>query len=554
VYHARETCPKTGRPNGFERDKDFWHLGEWTGFSYGVHKKKGETFDCGVQPVWTNAGDLNPNRDFITHPVSDLVVENPEISNSRAELIGWFLAEGSYTSQNKFCDDESGIQFALGNGEIDVANRLKGLLISEFGNLFRKDCEPRIYESESGSLSLCLCNLEVAKFFKKWCGKYAWAKKLHADAVWLPKNLQAIILKSYISGDGCGEVDSKGYSVESKSQSLIQQLLFISWRLKLNPVYREVGVLPRYSEIEIVDGCEIFIEPSTGKKSRPGYGLWFSVDDSKLLNAEDSRIAARMSKGKTHIFSNADGKWIVEKIDNVSREKVECEVFNLEVENDNSYVAEGVVVHNCQIPELSKGKLLDAVLRPLRFKDKKGRTADIYWCDILVGTSRKHGDLVKKIASGEMSTMSMGCVAEYITCSKCGKVMGDNDPNCKHIDGEMLQKYEDKDGDESVVSELCGRMIKKNGKLVGDPKSCRFIEASWVEKPAFYGAVLNHYVSEIPKAAAKILAFSTAKLDETVSDMFRMRVADKMGMMVLRIARDELIRRRREAMIERIIR
>jgi hypothetical protein len=118
----------------------------------------------------------------------------------------------------------------------------------------------------------------------------------------------------------------------------------------------------------------------------------------------------------------------------------------------------------------------------------------------------------------------------------------------------MLQRYTDKKGVERIVAELCGRTIKKNGKLVGDSKSCRFIEASWVEKPAFYGAVLNHYVSDIPKAAAKILAFSTAKLDATVSDMFKMRVADKMGMMVLRIARDELMRRRREAMIERIIR
>lgn len=211
-------------------------------------------------------------------------------------------------------------------------------------------------------------------------------------------------------------------------------------------------------------------------------------------------------------------------------------------------------LEHCQISELSKGKILDAVARPVRFKDEKGREADIYYIDILVATNRKHDDLVTKIASGKMTSMSMGCIASQVTCSKCGKVMGDNDPNCKHIDEEMLQKYIDKDGDETVVSELCGRVIKKNGKLVGDPKSVKFIEASWVEHPAFYGAVLNHYVSEIPKAAAQILAFSTEKLSETVSDMFKLRVADKMGMMVLRIARGELMRRKREAMIERIIR
>jgi hypothetical protein len=211
-------------------------------------------------------------------------------------------------------------------------------------------------------------------------------------------------------------------------------------------------------------------------------------------------------------------------------------------------------LEHVQVPELSKGKILDAVARPVHFKDEKDREADIYYVDILVGTNRKHDDLVNKIASGELTTMSMGCIANYVQCSKCGKIMGDNDPNCQHLDNEMLQRYVDKKGVERIVAELCGRCVKKNGKMVGDPKSVKFIEASWVEKPAFYGAVLNHYVSDIPKAAAKILAFSTAKLDEAVSDIFRMRVADKMGMIVLRIARDELMRRRREAMIERIIR
>jgi len=145
------------------------------------------------------------------------------------------------------------------------------------------------------------------------------------------------------------------------------------------------------------------------------------------------------------------------------------------------------------------------------------------------------------------------CIANEVTCSKCGKVMGDDDPNCKHLDDEMLHPYTDDDGDETVVAELCGRMIKKNGKWEGDPKSVKFIEASWVAKPAFYGAVLNHYVSEIPKEAARVLAFSTARLNESVADMFRMRVADKMGMITLRVACEELARRKRESMIERII-
>ena len=209
-------------------------------------------------------------------------------------------------------------------------------------------------------------------------------------------------------------------------------------------------------------------------------------------------------------------------------------------------------LEHVQVPELSKGKILDAVLRPVHHKAKNGKTADIYFCDILVATSKTHDALVKKIASGEMTTMSMGCLADYVQCSRCGKVMGDNDPNCKHLNGEMLSTFEDEDGVERVVAELCGRMVRKNGKMVADPKSMRFIEASWVEKPAFTGAVLNHYVAGVGFEAAKVLSFPTWRLAETVEDMFRLRVADKAGMMALRVARDELIRRRREAMVERL--
>lgn len=218
-----------------------------------------------------------------------------------------------------------------------------------------------------------------------------------------------------------------------------------------------------------------------------------------------------------------------------------------------SFVGGENYLEHVQIPELSKGKILDAVLRPVIYKDTQGREAGVYYCDILVATNRKHEGLVKDIESGKLTTMSMGCLADYVTCSRCGIVLSDNQPNCEHLDRQLLTSFTDENGVERIVAELCGRMVKKGGKLEADPKSVRFIEASWVEKPAFYGAVLNHYLSEVPETA-KILAFPTPKLAETVEDLFRLRVADRTGMIALRVAREELLRRNREAMIERVAR
>lgn len=217
-----------------------------------------------------------------------------------------------------------------------------------------------------------------------------------------------------------------------------------------------------------------------------------------------------------------------------------------------SFVGGENYLEHVQIPELSKGKILDAVIRPINYKSA-GKEAPVYYTDILVATDRRHDKLCSKIASGEMGTMSMGCLAHYVQCSHCGSVLGDNDPNCVHIDNQLLQEFTDENGIKRMTAELCGRSFKdSNGVWVGDPNSVKFIEASWVENPAFKGAVLNHFLSDIPKAAAKILEYPTHKLEQTMEELFRTRVADSRGMMVLRVAMMEMNRRRREDMASRV--
>ena len=384
--------------------------------------------------------------------------------------------------------EESGVGFALGNDELDVADRLSELLVKEFGEHFRVDCKPRIYETQSGSHTLYLSNKVVADYFKKWCGKYAWGKKLPPEAMFLPISLQAIILKNCIKGDG-GTIESRGYTLELKSRDLIQQLMWFSWRLNLLPTYKETGVLPRYTEMNIKDGFEIYTDPNTGKKSRPGYIIRFSVRDSKTLNDflqdTDIRISSKKSKRVTNIFEFENNKYFVSKIDKIERVNVPCQVYNIEVEGDNSYVAEGVIVHNCehvQIPELSKGKVVDAVLREIPIgKSASGEDLTTYYVDLLIATDRKHEDLIRKIESGEMNTLSMGCRILYSQCSKCGNKSVDETQACQHVKYEKNNFFYDDNGVQRRVAELCGHK--------SDPESVVFCDASWVKNPAFVGAV-----------------------------------------------------------------
>lgn len=139
--------------------------------------------------------------------------------------------------------------------------------------------------------------------------------------------------------------------------------------------------------------------------------------------------------------------------------------------------AENYLEH-VQVPELSKGKIIDAVARDL---------GDFIYVDILVATDRKHTALIKDIESRKMAAMSMGCSIQYSQCTKCGNVAVDETELCNCIKYEKGNTFIRPDGKKGVIAELCGNK--------DDPDSVQFIEASWVANPAFKGAVTHNILN-----------------------------------------------------------
>ena len=140
--------------------------------------------------------------------------------------------------------------------------------------------------------------------------------------------------------------------------------------------------------------------------------------------------------------------------------------------------AENYVEH-IQIPELSKGKIIDAAARNL---------GESVYVDILIATDRRHDPLIRAITSGQLSTLSMGCSVEFTTCTKCGNVAEDETHLCPHVRYFKGSEFVDELGKKRKIAELCGH-------LSAEPGSVKFIEASWVANPAFTGAVLRNIIS-----------------------------------------------------------
>lgn len=185
------------------------------------------------------------------------------------------------------------------------------------------------------------------------------------------------------------------------------------------------------------------------------------------------------------------------------RIKAECAQF---INNNRDAWSRGVLVkafetfiggHNfvehVQIESMSRGRIIDAVARDI---------GDSVYIDILIATDRKHADLVTAIENGKMGTMSMGCTVDGTICTKCGHWAADETEMCPHIKYSKGNTFFDEQGQQHIVAELCGHAdLDPTGGVT-------FIEASWVETPAFTGAVLRNVMEaspEIARQAASVL-------------------------------------------------
>ncbi len=214
-----------------------------------------------------------------------------------------------------------------------------------------------------------------------------------------------------------------------------------------------------------------------------------------------------------------------------------------------SFIGKPNYKEHVAVPSLSYGTILDAVIRPFRYK-LGDDISDVFICDILVATEKKHTLLCRDIESGRMKTLSMGTTCRVIQCSHCGKKFNDEDDVCDHLKYNILGKYIDSNGIERITSELCGCSFKDpvTGEWVGDPESQSYAEASWVGTPAYKGAVVNHFIKP-EDVGDKIDNMFMKNLEGAVAN----RAANSWQRVAMKIARQAEELERRERMVDMII-
>ena len=195
-----------------------------------------------------------------------------------------------------------------------------------------------------------------------------------------------------------------------------------------------------------------------------------------------------VTEGNTEINRKYSDYRVTSETDKYINNNLDCWSRGVIKKSYKTFVGAHNFVEHVQIEELSKGRIIDAVLRDI---------GESIYVDILVATDKKHTDLVNQILSGEMNGMSMGCSVDFTICTKCGHVAADEAQMCTHVKYEKGNTFFDESGNKHRVAELCGHETE------GDTGGVTFIEASWVSVPAFRGAVARNTI-EIPTKKASL--------------------------------------------------
>ncbi len=227
--------------------------------------------------------------------IPDTVALTPEFGR----LVGLFLAEGG-TTPNK-------VVWTFGGHERDtLVAETVDLLSSQLGAVGRVQVRP------SGATNVVLYGKHWRTLFERLFCHGPYDKRLPGALASGPRDFLQGVWDGWIAGDGYQQPDRMRTIAVTVSHGLAMDMYAIGQALGYRPT----------------------IEMRRGQPNR-----WAaSRRDAWRITVSDGARSTRSRQDETHVWRKVSG---------LEHEDWAGHVFNIEVEGDHSYVAEGIGVHNC---------------------------------------------------------------------------------------------------------------------------------------------------------------------------------------------------------------
>jgi intein/homing endonuclease len=380
---------------------------------------KSNMFDCD----FIKANDLNKGS-LLLAPVLNNIFNDSEINENKARLLGLFSAEGSFNNNS--------VVFSFGYHEENTLAKDTCELIEKEFNI-----KPKIKVCNQKA-TVSFSNKEIANFFEKHVGLYSHGKKLSSAIVYGSSNIKTAFITGWLEGDGGIDKYSGKIIGTTVSKDLANQIRVILNSLHINNTF----YTQKPSKSLLKSGRFI-----VGKHIV--YRIKIPYNEGFVFTKNSNKLNSFIGNVKfVKLFRFIDN-YRIHTILSKNYLPYNGSVYNIEVEDDHSYVANGLIVHNCDIFPKSELKeaYKDWVGKPLcldhqsQSVDKiRGVIVDTVYDEkreriiaLCALDKKNYPDLADKVTSGVSKDVSMGVAVNRAICSECHTVARTEKDFCQHM-------------------------------------------------------------------------------------------------------------------------
>lgn len=248
-------------------------------------------------------------------------------------VLGLYVAEGSTDGFEN--GNRSRASFTLHQDEVEYANK-----ISDFAK--RCGANTTVYrQKKSKAMNVRITSPVLARFFEKTCGKFCNGKRVPHFIVSASEAQKTAFIHGYFCGDGCLSRYEKGRVLPDGS--------IISKR-QIHAATASRILAQQVSTLAVSIG----MKPGRSRKRRqphqryPSYQVYLYSRDACRFFGDDYKSLASNSRWREEARVRTCDEGQLRVVREIKTSEVaSLPVYDFTVDEDHSFVAQGLVVHNC---------------------------------------------------------------------------------------------------------------------------------------------------------------------------------------------------------------
>jgi len=275
-----------------------------------------------------------------------------QVTPELARLAGYYVSEGTMGTEDRY------VRFTFSSDETEYHQDVQHLIHSIFG------VAPTVTQSNHGNwVQIDLYSRAATQWFRQEFGVHSYGKKLPTWLQFADRDIQQEFLIGVLRGDGL--FSEKTYATKTAPQGQIFRTLrlVLSNPSLIHQIWQMCLRMGYDASTRPVDTT--YVTPT----ARPTASLNIPpIQAQELVQAAFGQTFGPMDKRYSrNKVMRIDGQAYF-RIDRIESEPFTGKVYNCEVEDDHTYVTEGVVVHNCFVLAIDDdmGRVESGIFQTLR--------------------------------------------------------------------------------------------------------------------------------------------------------------------------------------------